>query len=105
MSQCNYREEFPDFELDVTIPEGFEDSSWHNDVCPSWYSEELDAELWVDYKNPEDREMAGCPRFLVVLDPQCERHIRLHTDDYAQVLMELDVLRSELNAKSTRKDN
>lgn len=101
----SYREEFPDFELDVTIPEGFEDQSWHNDVCPSWYSEELDVEMWVDYPKAEEREMQGYHRFQLVSDPNYEHNVLICTDDYALVLMALDVLRSERNARATRKDN
>jgi len=55
-----YKEEFPDYVLDVQIPEGFEDCSWHNDVCPHWEKilnkqtgERL--ELWIDYKEVEKR--------------------------------------------------
>lgn len=50
-------------------PFGFEDSSWHNDMCPSLHAdleEETDREgngfkigyrLWIDSSDPEDREM------------------------------------------------
>ncbi len=42
-----YRYEFPDFgSLDVPIPEGFQDSSRHNDLSPSWYDETQRLELW-----------------------------------------------------------
>jgi len=55
----NYRDEFPDFSAGdmPAIPEGFEDLSWHNDVCPSFERNGL--KLWVDYLNPNRRELKG----------------------------------------------
>jgi len=83
-----YRREFPSFgELDVTLPAGFEDSSWHNDVCPSW-SKQLDngnyLRLWVDYTAIEDREYKEGGRFC----------LQLHSPDFefTQDLMQSDSL-------------
>jgi hypothetical protein len=54
---ANYKTEFPDY--DDTLPEleGFTDSSWRNDACPS-LSKEISDDLhpktitiFVDYKN------------------------------------------------------
>lgn len=39
--------EFPGYILDVEIPAGFEDASWHHDECPSWVSCEHKLTLWV----------------------------------------------------------
>ncbi len=64
----SYKEEFPHFELDVQIPDGFEDNSWHNDVCPNWIKNNSDGSvinLWIDYKNPEEREMKKGKRFMI----------------------------------------
>lgn len=50
---CNYREEFPEFgELDVQIPLGFNDVSWHNDAMPSFQMKlpcGNSVRLWIDY--------------------------------------------------------
>ena len=51
-----YQKEFPDFVLDVTLPEGFEDTSWHNDVCPSFTDTARKLILWIDYADPDLRE-------------------------------------------------
>lgn len=59
-----YKVEFPDY--DDTLPEleGFTDSSWRNDACPS-ISREIDPDtaanpkvltIFVDYKDPSLRE-------------------------------------------------
>jgi hypothetical protein len=54
-----YAIEFPDYGmLDVTIPDGFEEASWHNDACPSWINETLHLRLMVDYADPNDSEAA-----------------------------------------------
>lgn len=68
----DYRKEFPDFgELDIELPEGFVDRSWHNDAMPCFLNKELGLELWVDYADPElselgrEKETGRYPRFIV----------------------------------------
>lgn len=67
-----HKTEFPDFTLDVTIPDGFEDHSWHNDVCPHFVkqiSENRCLSLWIDYADRAASEFPDFPRFLIeVLD-------------------------------------
>jgi hypothetical protein len=58
-----YKEQFPKFELDVQIPEGFTDASWCNDQCPSWEHEGLQLKLFIDFKDPAQREEATQVRF------------------------------------------
>jgi hypothetical protein len=31
-----YKIEFPDYDDTITLPEGWRDVSWHNDICPSF---------------------------------------------------------------------
>lgn len=59
--------EFPDFDQATlpTIPAGFEDTSWHNDACPSFQHEGLGLHLFIDYADPDDREMGSPFRFRV----------------------------------------
>ena len=54
----SYKTEFPDFDYEITIPEGWTDDSWHNDVCPKIYNNDK-LVIWCDYKDPERREMEG----------------------------------------------
>jgi len=58
-----YQKEFPDFVLDVQLPEGFEDTSWHNNICPSF--KRGDVEIFVDYADTALRELPDSPRFSV----------------------------------------
>lgn len=62
--------EFPDFPLAdyPTLPEGFADSSWHNDSCPSMKNETLGLFIFVDYVDRAKRERIddGSVRFVVL---------------------------------------
>jgi hypothetical protein len=68
------RTEFPDYGplADIRFPNGFVDTSWHNDACPS--IEGFGLRIWLDYAEPERREMGSeHPRFTVVqLDAEGE---------------------------------
>lgn len=60
-----YKTAFPDYDDTITIPEGWTDDSWHNDVCPkifkgSWV-------IWCEFKDPNLRESGG-RQFLASLD-------------------------------------
>ena len=52
--------EFPRFPEPLPEIEGFEDTSWHNDACPS-IGMELGEDNWltlfVNYPNPKQREI------------------------------------------------
>ena len=57
----SYKKEFPSFKLDIKIPEGFDDASWHNDACPSWFKPAIiDGDegltLWVDYQKQSESD-------------------------------------------------
>jgi len=95
----SYKEEFPDFgKLDVEIPKGFEDISWHNDVCPSFYNEEYGVRLWVDYKLPQQREMPERYRFaLTATDEHGEFTSGIYeTDSYEEILKELEAYKQRV---------
>jgi hypothetical protein len=74
----SYKTEFPHFTLDVEIPAGFDDQSWHNNACPSFEKKLPDGQyliIWVDYADPKDRDYSQFPRF----------SIDLHDTDYCHV--------------------
>lgn len=95
-----YKSEFPDFgEMDVAIPPGFVDTSWHNDTMPSFQKEQSDGSfltLWVDYADPEKCEMnrTESPRFTITHEDHNHNGIGtlLETDNYDEVLAKLDSL-------------
>ena len=93
-----YKVEFPDY--DDTLPEleGFTDSSWRNDACPS-ISREIDAGavhpktivVFVDYKDPSLREHGdqGFRYAVVLLTPHAgenEMETLLATSDWSEVV-------------------
>ena len=86
-----YLQEFPEFgPMDVKIPAGFEDSSWHNDVCPSFSKDLFNGQvlrLWIERKCADDREYPELPRFSVALhDFDAAFLDTLATsDDYAEI--------------------
>lgn len=89
-----YLDEFPDFDPATmpAIPAGFEDQSWHNDVCPSFWHEANRLRIWIDYANPRDREDETMTRFaLVRTDEECT-HVAdiVHSDDWADILAAID---------------
>ena len=56
-----YKIEFPDYDDAITLPEGWRDVSWHNDICPSFEKDLNDVtyKIFCDYKDPERREVGG----------------------------------------------
>lgn len=59
-----YLAEFPDFGmLDVALPKGFDDHSWHNNTCPNFTDGVLN--LWINYKSADMREHPESERFIV----------------------------------------
>jgi len=64
-----WREEFPDYPASdmPKMPEGFVDTSWHNDTCPCFSHEMARLIVWVDYRDPKDRELSEAPRFTLCL--------------------------------------
>lgn len=62
-----YQTAFPDFELDVTIPDGFVDASWHNDAMPSWvktFDDGRTLTLFVDYADSNLSEWRDCDNYV-----------------------------------------
>lgn len=89
---AKYQQEFPSFGiLDVELPEGFEDESWHNEAMPSFTKELFNGQylrLWIDYADPSMRETPAFQRFAVLLydhDMELVRSL-VTTDDYMSVL-------------------
>jgi hypothetical protein len=68
----NYKREFRYFDFEIpTLPEGFIDVSWHNNVCPTFERNLNDVEVitfGVDYKNPKRRERGG-KQFFILSEP------------------------------------
>ncbi len=57
----NYKTEFPDFDNELILPDGWVDTSWHNDVSPSFEKQfgDVTYRIWCDYENTDRREVGG----------------------------------------------
>lgn len=97
------KKEFPDFDEDLPVIEGFKDSSWHNDACPSMMNEEMHLLLYVDYSDfdkcdfPDARRSGAMKKYHLmaltdenyVMDDQEDAQI-LQSDDLDEVIAEVD---------------
>jgi hypothetical protein len=57
----NYKSEFRNYDDTLNFPEGWIDTSWHNDVSPSFQKQlgDITYRIWCDYKDPDRREVGG----------------------------------------------
>ena len=84
MNACH--SEFPDYPLSdlPAMPEGFADSSWHNDTCPSYLDEAFGLQVFMDYVDATKREYDGGLRFSVIrID---DSNAVFGSDSWAEVL-------------------
>ena len=56
-----YKTEFPHYDDTITLPNGWVDASWHNDVSPSFEKQigDITYKIWCDFKDPNKREVGG----------------------------------------------
>jgi hypothetical protein len=86
-----YLSEFPNYDDALPAIDGFKDSSWHNDACPSLTKElgsDRFVQLWCDYKSPDLSEKWGeeMKRYLLVLeDGDGGRDFLIETDNLEEV--------------------
>lgn len=107
MAIGNYREEFPDYDDELPVIEGFEDRSWVNEPCPCMIDEELHLMLFIDYVDPEKSEYpeergAGLGRYVMkrLTDENYVMGIGaddlvVDTDDFEEVLAKIEEVRAE----------
>ena len=53
--------EFPHYDDELILPPEWIDSSWHNDVSPSFEKQigDIKYKIWCDFKDPNRREVGG----------------------------------------------
>ena len=56
-----YMNEFPHYDDELNLPDGWIDASWHNDVSPSFekHMGDIIYKIWCDFKDPNRREVGG----------------------------------------------
>jgi hypothetical protein len=87
----SYQTEFPSFGiLDVVLPIGFTDISWHNDCCPSFERQLPDGRstrIWVDFADPDKRELDGSRFALCVYNADGEWvETLIETNDWSNIV-------------------
>lgn len=84
--------EFPDYDGVLPVIAGYEDTSWHNDACPSIekdYYNGVRVRIWCDYVDPEKREMPHYQQYsVVVYSPTDEEGSDLFSTNWIHVLIE-----------------
>jgi hypothetical protein len=88
---ADYRKEFPDFapETMPALPEGWADTSWRNDQCPSFERivPGTVIRLFINYADVTLREFEDGRRFDAWLDtPDDRRLYSISSDDLSAVL-------------------
>lgn len=91
---------FPDYPASdlPAIPSDWRDDSWHNDTCPRFTvgnDRGRFVTVWIDYKNPHDREIAESPRFSVNVQSMIEDSWIdvFASDDWQEILDRVQVER------------
>lgn len=84
--------EFPDYDGVLPYIAGYEDTSWHNDACPSIekdYGNGVRVRIWCDYVDPERRESNGYTRFgVVAYSPTDEEGSDMLSTDHFHLVIE-----------------
>lgn len=87
----SWREEFPNWDGgELYIPKGWEDYSWHNDVCPRAMlrveseTRTVEFSLWQDYIDVEKREYDNMARYLFQIHVNGYLIYHYETDDLSE---------------------
>lgn len=90
----SFASEFPNFPAaDMPpLPDGFKDSSWHNDSCPSYYSEALGLHVFIDYVDHAKRDIPELGVRFSLIDFDAVDICA--TDDWREILDAIDSRRT-----------
>ena len=82
--------QFPNYDDSINMPEGWIDTSWRNDTCPSFEKDfgNTTYKIFCDYKDSEKREVGGS-----------QFHVCYYTkqDDSLESLKECETLQEALD--------
>lgn len=87
----SYRSEFPDYDGDFYLPEGWTDASWHNDTMPRalWYLSTPNVwyqiSIWQDYVDENKREYEGEPRYIFQIEKENDEVFEYRTNDLEEI--------------------
>jgi hypothetical protein len=87
----SYISEFPDYDGDFYCPDGWEDHSWHNDVCPrarhivEKEDRYYEFTIWQDYVFADKREYDRGTRFMFQVEVNNEIIYSYETDSLLEI--------------------
>lgn len=92
----DYKSEFPHYDDTLTLPDGWEDISWHNDACPSFQKVfgDVTFRIFCDFKDPDLREMHGAMRFVIYIEDEVNYVCIGQTDTIKEAI---DCVNAEVN--------
>jgi hypothetical protein len=92
----NYRIEFPKYDDVLMLSNDWIDSSWHNDVSPSFEKQigDIKYKIWCDFKDPDRREVGG-KQFTVAVYDQNEFEELQDLADFDTLQEALDFVNKE----------
>lgn len=65
----HYKDVFPEYDDVIALPDGWDDVSWRNDVCPCFANVALKVFMFVENKDPANRDFPETNRYsLMVMD-------------------------------------
>ena len=88
----DYKDEFPDYDDILSLPEGWTDASWNNDSCPCFRREIGDVNflIYCEYKDPNKRESSSDLRFIVYFEDAVNFVCIAQTNSLAGALAVID---------------
>jgi hypothetical protein len=99
----NYLAEFPHYDDLIPLPEGYEDMSWHNDICPHIersINPVTSVAIWCDFKEYSKREMGSMFRFTVALQDDIEKQDKGYFDNFEDALLFANALHERITNES-----
>ena len=85
MSNPQYLVEFPNYDGDFYLPNGWEDNSWHNDACPHAEKRSADesfiAYIWQEYVDMAKRETESGKRYVFIIEKDSDVIFEYSTND------------------------
>lgn len=87
----SYITEFPDYDGEFYCPKGWEDNSWHNDVCPrAMYRIEsetrtVEYSIWQDYIDVNRREYEKGKRYIFQIEVNNDLIFHYESDDLEEI--------------------
>lgn len=73
---------FSNYDGALPTLDGFVDDSWQHDACPSMFNAKRGLKLWVDYVDPNLREVGGARYTLCIAEDSIEL---LTTDSLSEI--------------------